>query len=150
MKYEIKKLTSTDIELVKQLFVLFKKVFNDSTITSEDVPNDTYLIALLLKKDFHIFTAIDEEKVVGGLTAYDLPMYSKEANEMYLYDLAVDQNYRRHGIASKLIYELKKYARENNVVTIFVEALESDIDAVDFYTSTNAEMQKVCHFNFEV
>jgi aminoglycoside 3-N-acetyltransferase I len=91
--------------------------------------------------------ALKEKQVVGGITGYELPMYLKEEKEMYLYDLAVDENYRRQGIASSLIEELKRYSKENNIKTIFVEAEEEDTGAVNFYKSLKAEELRAQHFN---
>lgn len=50
--------------------------------------------------------------VVGGLAAYVLPMFEQERSEVYIYDLAVDDAYRRRGIATALIRGLQRVAAE--------------------------------------
>jgi len=150
MHYEIKKLGTNDVALAQELFILFKKVFNEGDIHSSDVQDDAYIKTLLEKKDFHVFVAIADDNVIGGLTAYEFPMYLKKEKEMYLYDLAVDENHRRKGAAKSLIQGLKEYAQQNDVATIFIEANIGDTEAIEFYKSINADMEEVKHFNIVV
>jgi len=150
MLYQIKKLETSDISLAQQLFILFKRVFDQVDINVLDLPDKKYLQDLLVKNSFCVFVAVADGEVVGGLTAYEFDMYMEKAKEAYLYDLAVHENYRRQGIARSLIIKLQEYAKENNIATIFVEAHAEDIDAIDFYKSINAEMEQVCHFNMVI
>lgn len=83
MQYQIKKLEPTDLSLAVELFILFKKVFDDVAIQESDLPNEKYLMNLLKKDSFHIFIALAENKVIGGLTAYELDMYMKKEKEAY-------------------------------------------------------------------
>ncbi len=147
MFYQIKKLGVDDLALAQDVFMLFKKVFDGETINRKDLPEEDYLKQLLGKSTFHIFAAIADGKIVGGLTAYEFEMYLKKEKEAYLYDLAVDEAYRRQGMAGALINAAKFYARENNISILFVEAHEEDIGAIEFYRSLGAEMEKVAHFN---
>ncbi len=48
-----------------------------------------------------------EEDIIGGLTAHELPSTYFEANEVYVYDLAVHPNFQKKGIGRRLIEELK-------------------------------------------
>jgi aminoglycoside 3-N-acetyltransferase I len=132
------------------LFVLFKRVFDGIEIAVEILPDDDYLEELLSKNTFHIFAAIHDGVIVGGITAYELPMYFKKEKELYLYDLAVDASFRRNGIAVALIKQLKLYAVANNIATIFVEALADEPEAIAFYRAAGAQMERVCHFNFDI
>ena len=147
MDFTILKLERKDLQLAKDLFMLFDKIFQEEGQANATLPNDNYLNKLLAQTSFHVFVALSDGKVIGGLTAYELTMYMKMEKEMYLYDLGVSDDFRRKGVASKLIKELKKYARDNNISTIFVEANEEDAGAVEFYKSLGAEMENVKHFN---
>ena len=146
----IKQLNANDPALAQEVFILFRRVFDEVEIRSSDLPEASYIKSLLDKNSFHVFAAISDNKVVGGLTAYDLEMYLKKEKEMYLYDLAVDENYRRQGIARALIEKLKDHAKHNNVSTIFVEAHREDVEAIEFYKSLDADMEDVCHFNISI
>jgi aminoglycoside 3-N-acetyltransferase I len=147
MSYEIKKFGPDDISLAQETFLLFKKVFDGIDITSKELPDEPYLKHLLATPTFHMWGAMADNKIVGGLTAYEFEMYLKKEKEAYLYDLAVDEKYRRQGIARALVDAAKQYAKEHGVSTLLVEAQEEDVGAVEFYHSLNAEMQKVVHFN---
>jgi ribosomal protein S18 acetylase RimI-like enzyme len=150
MQYEIRKLGISDTSLAQELFILFRKVFDDEDVQVPDLPDEDYIKGLLSKDGFHVFVALAEDKVVGGLTAYELDMYVKKEKEAYLYDLAVDKRHRRQGVARSLITALQEYAKENNIHTIFVEAHAEDVEAIDFYTSIHAEMEDVKHFNINL
>lgn len=147
MKYQIKKLETDDICLVQQLLILFKKVFDAIDTDVSELPDPAYLKNILAKDGFYVLSALAENRVVGGLTAYVFDMYLKKDKEMYLYDLAVDEDYRRQGVAGSLINALREHAKKNNVSTIFVEAHIEDVGAINFYKSMNAEMEEVRHFN---
>ena len=147
MSYEIRKIGSNDLALAQGIFLLFKKIFDGIEMPLSELPDEEYLKHLLATPTFHLWGAIADDKIVGGLTAYKFEMYLKEEKEAYLYDLAVDEKYRRQGIARSLINAAKEYSREHNISTLFVEAEEQDLGAIEFYRSLNAETQKVIHFN---
>ena len=72
--------------------------------------------------------------VAGGLAAYELRKFEQERSEIYIYDLAVRQAYRRQGIATALIEHLKRIAAERGAYVIFVQADYGDDPAVALYT----------------
>ena len=84
------------------------------------------------------------------MTGFELPLLSKKEKEVYLYDLGVDADYRRRGIAHALVSELKVHARDNRASLVFVEAECGDTEAVHFYKSLGAEELEVIHFNIRV
>jgi aminoglycoside 3-N-acetyltransferase I len=43
---------------------------------------------------------------------------------------------------------LTEYGKRSNIKTIFVEAHQQEIQAVNFYHSVNGSAEKVVHFNF--
>ena len=94
--------------MAQNVFILFKKVFDEVDITAKELPEEKYLEHLLATPTFHIFAAIADGKIVGGLTAYEFEMYLKKEKEAYLYDLAVDKDYRRQGIARALMDRIKR------------------------------------------
>jgi aminoglycoside 3-N-acetyltransferase I len=138
MNYEIKRLKESDLNLFKELLLVFSQAFGDEVADTQDLPDDSYLTALLTKSDFYALVALSPEGVVGGLTGYELILPTKKKKELYLYDLAVDEKHRKQGIATSLMNELKMHARENNISLIFVEAESADIEAIGFYRSLKA------------
>jgi aminoglycoside 3-N-acetyltransferase I len=96
---------------------------------------DSYLGNLLGKEHFIVLVAMEEHKVVGGLTAYILDKFEQERKEIYIYDLAILENHRRQGIARKLIVKLKQIGKELGAYVIFVQADRGDTSAINLYKS---------------
>src|ERR1700749_3014753 len=109
MHFAIKKLEIGDTELFKQLLWFYQV---DDEVTEPVVPSEKYLRKLLSKDDLHILVAIVDYQLVGGLTAFELPMYKEEVNEIFLYEIAVEPLYRKMGVATVLIEELKNICRK--------------------------------------
>jgi aminoglycoside 3-N-acetyltransferase I len=112
MEYVYKQLRENDIDLFRRLNRMFGKAFEDIPTYQDKQPSDEYLHALLAKPHIIPLVAMDGEEVVGGLVAYVLEKFEQERSEVYIYDLAVDEQHRRKGIATRLINELKTIAKE--------------------------------------
>jgi len=144
--FEIKKLTQEDLPSFKLLIKLFNTVFE------EDRPcigSDANSLKLLGSKNFIAFAAISESNVIGGITAYELPMVYSDSSEVMLYDMAVKSEYQRMGIGRGLIQTLKEYCIKNDIETFFVMAHEEDIHAIEFYHATGGKSEKVVNFFYE-
>lgn len=80
-----------------------------------------------------------------------LPKIDQERSEIYLYDLAVAIEYRRQGIATRLITELKSVAKTFGAYTIFVQADNEDFEAVALYTKLSSGIEtNITHFDIDV
>ncbi|HXP50720.1 MAG TPA: GNAT family N-acetyltransferase [Bacteroidia bacterium] len=141
----IKRLGKKDIVLFKNLISLFNEVFE---IKKHKSAKKSYLQKVLKESSFISIVAICDDKIVGGLTAYELPMYYSKYSEVLIYDMAVLTEFQRKGIGKKLISALKKYCRKKGIQYIFVPANEEDAHALAFYTSTGGKPEKVVHFNY--
>jgi aminoglycoside 3-N-acetyltransferase I len=86
--------------------------------------------------------------VVGGLAAYVLEKFEQERREIYIYDLAVAEQHRRKGIATRLINELRQIARERGAYVIYVQADIIDEPAVKLYESLG-KREEVLHFDIK-
>ena len=85
--YTIQKLAPCDTDLAKELFRFFQ---TDDGVAEPVIPTDKYINALLLRDDFHVVVALENDILIGGLTAYELAMYKEEIKEMFLYEIAVE------------------------------------------------------------
>jgi aminoglycoside 3-N-acetyltransferase I len=144
---QIKRIDTKDVADLKKLVGLFNSVFE---IENNPVAGDRHLGNLLRNPHFIALSAKANQKIIGGLPAYELPAYTGDFSEMYIYDIAVKSNYQRKGIGKMLIEELKVYCHANSIKTVFVEAHEKDTHAVDFYHAAKATAEKVVHFNFDI
>jgi aminoglycoside 3-N-acetyltransferase I len=140
---EYKKLQRGDDSEFSELVVLFNKEFESS-----DYVNFTNIKRLLNNPNFTCFVAYRNNRVVGGLTAYELEMYDQEESSMYLYDLAVNKEYQRKGIGSKLVSEIMDYCRSKKIKDLFVQADAVDDHAIQFYKKIGGEQAKTFHFTF--
>jgi aminoglycoside 3-N-acetyltransferase I len=146
MDYTIRQLTSPDLDLLKQLLKVFGEAFQDIETYQDHLPTDAYLLNLLGKENFIVVVAILQKQVVGGLAAYVLDKFEQNRREIYIYDLAVAENHRRKGIATRLIQELQSIARDRKAYVIFVQADPPDMPAVKLYESVGTK-EEVYHFD---
>ena len=140
---EIKRLTKENVLIFKSLVHLFNTVFEED---ESNIGNEKHLSDLLGNNHFIALVALHGGEVVGGLTAYELPLYYSRPSEIFLYDLAVSIKHQRKGIGKRLIQKLKEYCAENHIQEFFVLAHEEDEHAVEFYRATGGRSEKVVNF----
>lgn len=127
---------------------LFGKAFGEPETYSAAPPSDAYLADLLGRPGIFVLTALSGEEVVGGLVAYQLDKFEQERSEIYIYDLAVDENWRRQGVATALITDLRRIARERGAWMVFVQGDYGDDPALALYGKLGTR-EEVLHFDIE-
>ncbi len=147
MTINIKQLAPTDTRYAQELILLWSKDDHD---VEPQIPSKTYLKTQLTKGSFHVYVALDDDQVVGGLTAYELNMFDKEVTEMFLYEIGVTANYRRQGIAKKLIDALKKTCYQNNIPIIFVGTSLDNEAAKLLYETTGGDLEITPWYTYEL
>ena len=133
---------------LRELLLVFAESFEDHDSYLSAVPSDEYLDKLLSREDFIPLVAVVDGKVVGGLAAYVLQKFEQERSEIYIYDLAVLEEYRRRHIATGLINKLREIAREIGAYVIYVQADHCDDPAIKLYESLGTR-EDVLHFDTE-
>ncbi|WP_221390223.1 GNAT family N-acetyltransferase [Dyadobacter sp. NIV53] len=141
----IQRLHSKSIQHFTELIYVFEDVFEMKNFV---IPNQRYLVQLLNEKNFHVFIALQKNKVIGGLTAYTLPAYYSESPSVYIYDLAVKTEFQRQGIGKMLITNVNDYCKSIGVEEVFVQADLEDAHAIEFYRSTGGLSENVIHFTY--
>ena len=144
--YTYQRLSAEHVQTLKQLLGVFGEAFGDMDAYQSAVPRDEYLQSLLTKPHFIALAAVTGDQVVGGLAAYVLEKFEQERQEIYIYDLAVQEQHRRKGIATKLINEIRKIARERGAYVIYVQADKVDDAAIKLYESVGTK-EDVFHFD---
>ncbi len=91
----IKRLGKKDVLLFENLNKLFYEVFEMGNYTPV---KKAYLEKLLNNTHFIVFVAICNGEVIGGFTAFELPMYYAEYSEVLIYDMAVHSKFQRKGV----------------------------------------------------
>jgi aminoglycoside 3-N-acetyltransferase I len=81
--------------------------------------------------------------------AYELDKLEKARREFYIYDLAVDADHRRRGVATALIEHLRGIAARRGAWVIYVQADHGDDPAIALYQKLGTR-EDVLHFDFAV
>jgi aminoglycoside 3-N-acetyltransferase I len=150
MGFTTKRLDAADLAAMKALLRLFGEVFGDVDTYQGAVPSDAYLLGLLRDETFFAVAAHDEHgATIGALAAYELKKFEQERSEIYIYDLAVDANHRRKGVATALIRTLGEAARKRGAYVMFVQADvgEEDEAANALYRKLASEMIVANHYD---
>ena len=145
MEISIERLSNYDIKKFTELIHVFEDVF---AMKNLKMPDEIYLQQLLKKKDFFVFVALINNKVVGGLTSYVMQQYYSKLPLVYIFDLAVKTELQRQGIGKMLIEGNNSYCKSIGVEAVMVQADEADDYAISFYHSTGATAEKVIHFDY--
>ena len=140
------RLVPGDCLLFGAMLDLFAESFGDPESYSNARPTPAYRQALLARTDVVALVALAGQTVVGALVAYELPKFEQERSEFYIYDLAVAEKWRRCGIATAMIDELKTIAKANAGWVVYVQADYGDEPAVALYSKLGTR-EDVMHFD---
>jgi len=127
---------------------LFGEVFGDEGYHGPP-PGGDHLRKLLSDPKFIALVAWLDGEMAGALAAYELVKFEAERSEIYIYDLAVREEWRRQGVATALIEALKPIAREAGAWVIYVQADPPDAPAVALYDKLGTR-EEVFHFDISV
>ena len=147
MDFEIKKPGAANIQLAKDLFLLYQI---DDGINKPIIPSDKFLYDILSRDTFHVIVACEGGVVIGGLTAYELDMYKEEIIEVFLYEVAVDPLYRKNGIAKALIEFLKKICVSKGIREMYVGTEKDNEPAIKMYKTTGGKMDEIEWFVYDI
>ena len=145
----VQRLGPGDINSVHAMLTMFGEAFGEIETYGAARPSDDYLARLLGSERFIALAALEEAAVVGGLVAYVLDKFEQERSEIYIYDLAVAEPYRRTGIATALIESLRTIAPQLGAYVIFVQADPVDAPAVALYSKLG-KREDVLHFDIAI
>jgi aminoglycoside 3-N-acetyltransferase I len=149
MDYTYQQIGVSDLSLLKALLAVFGEAFGEPDTYQGAVPSDPYLQALLGKPHFIALAALHGRHVVGGLAAYELEKFERARSEVYIYDLAVQEDHRRKGVATGLIRALGGIAKARGAYVMYVQADRGDDPAIRLYESLGTR-EDVHHFDIPV
>jgi aminoglycoside 3-N-acetyltransferase I len=142
MSLKIKRLTKKDLAIARQSFIKF---INEG----QTVSDDKHLLNLLGKKSFYGLVALQNDIIVGRLTAYEFEMYHDNTREVYLYEVDVDEAYQNQGIGSQLIEFAKKICEKRGVNYMFVGTEADNLPAQKLYDKTGGKLEGYLpHYEF--
>jgi aminoglycoside 3-N-acetyltransferase I len=144
--FEVLRLRSGNLLLARAMNALFSDAFEEPEHYADAPPGDSYLERLLANPDAIALIARSGGQVIGALTAYTLHKFEQARSEIYIYDLAVAQAWRRRRVATALINTAIKIAKETGAWAVFVQADYGDDPAVALYTKLGTR-ENVIHFD---
>jgi aminoglycoside 3-N-acetyltransferase I len=144
--FTVHALTPADLGQLRKLNELFAEAFHERGAYCSSPPGDGYVRDLLADRHTIVLVALVDLDVAGGLVAYELRKFEQEGSEIYLYDLAVGEGFRRRGIASALLERLCRMACERRVACVFVQADYVDAPAIALYEKVGVR-EEVLHFD---
>jgi len=143
---QIQRLTSADVASLRALNALFSRAFEDPDTYEAMPPDDDYLRKLLGLDHVIALVAIHGKDVIGGLVAYELQKFERARREIYIFDLGVDEPFRRQGVATALLQRLREIAAERQAWVVYVQADYGDEPAIALYQKLGVR-EDVMHFD---
>lgn len=144
--FTVDALTPADVGQLRRLNELFAEAFHEHETYRAAPPRDAYVRDLLADRHTIVLVARVDADVAGGLIAYELRKFEQERSEIYIYDLAVGEGFRRRGIASALLERLCRIALDRGASAVFVQADYVDAPAIALYEKVGVR-EEVLHFD---
>ena len=122
--------------LIKEL-ALYEKAPDEVIVTIEDMERDGFGENPV----FNFFVAEVDGKIVG-ISLYYVKYSTWKGKCIFLEDIIVTEQYRKHGIGKKLFDEVVKVSKELNVQRLEWHVLDWNKPAIRFYEKINSNLNK--------
>lgn len=129
----VKRIIEVDQSLVNQLNQTFKKGEPDGKSGEWNLENASKFVA---HEDNIFLLAYVDNNIAGMISAYKLQRMDDRESEMFFYEIGVNKDFRRLGVARALIEELKRITKMMGVSGMFVLTNRSNLPAMKLYEST--------------
>jgi ribosomal protein S18 acetylase RimI-like enzyme len=96
----------------------------------------------------HLVLGYVDDRLAGFASAVEVSHPDKRG-ELFLNEIAVMEEARRHGVASALIDELRRLGRERDCVSMWVLTEETNVPAMGLYRSTGGHWDGDSQVMFE-
>ena len=141
MNFTIRKGVKADLpqvlNLIKEL-AIYERAPLEVTVTVEEMEQDGFSNNPIFK----FFVAETDNKIVG-ISLYYIKYSTWKGKCVFLEDIIVTEQLRKHGIGKKLFDEVVKVAKETKVKRLEWQVLDWNEPAIKFYEKLNS------HFDSE-
>lgn len=127
---------SATLDLIKELAV-YENAPDEVIVTIEDMERDGFGENSV----FNFFVAEVDGKIVG-ISLYYVKYSTWKGKCIFLEDIIVTEQYRKHGIGKKLFDEVVKVSKELNVQRLEWQVLDWNEPAIRFYEKINSNLNK--------
>ena len=146
---KVRRLDPGDLAGFRAMNAVFSEVFGEPENYAAHPPDDSYALGWLANRDHIAVLAEVDGAPAGALAGYVLRKFEQARAEAYIYDLAVAEAHRRRGLATAMIAEVRRVAREVGAWTVFVQAdiIPEDEPARALYRKLASEEITALHFD---
>ncbi len=145
---KLRRLSGADLPAMRGLLALYAEAFEMPAEYLDKQPDDDWLGHLLQRPDFISLIAEREDgQIIGGLSAYLLQKFEQPRQEIFIYDLAVAEAWRRRGVASQMLGWMCREADRLGAWVIIIEAEKGDEPAIQLYRKMASSEEMAHHFN---
>ncbi|MES2138091.1 MAG: GNAT family N-acetyltransferase [Bacteroidota bacterium] len=127
---------SAALDLIKEL-ALYENAPDEVIVTIEDMERDGFGENPI----FNFFVAELDGKIVG-IALYYVKYSTWKGKCIFLEDIIVTEQYRKHGIGKKLFDEVVKVSKGLNVERLEWQVLDWNEPAIRFYEKINSNLDK--------
>lgn len=140
-----------EIAAFRKMNAIFSDVFGEPENYADHPPGDAYAHDWLANPANIAILGLVDDEPAGAIGAYVLQKFEQARAEVYIYDLAVRERHRRKGVASAMIAETRRVARECGAWTVFVQAdiIPEDEPARALYRKLSHSEITALHFDIE-
>jgi len=124
------------LKLIKEL-ADYENASDQVTITLNDLEQDGFG-----NHPWYWFLVAEKDNEIIGLSFYWIRYSTWKGKFLFLEDFVIKEEYRRHGIGSKLFEETIKICKQLNLNGMIWQVLDWNSPAIDFYKKFNAEISK--------
>ena len=148
----IRKATHNDIprilELLSQVNDVHAEGRPDFFIKGKRKYNEEDLLKIINDDTTPVFVCEENDDIKGYAfcVIQDLSQCDnlRPDKSLYIDDICVDENYRRHGVGKKLYEHVLQFAKEEKCFNITLNVWSKNPGAQAFYESMGMTVQKVC------
>jgi GNAT superfamily N-acetyltransferase len=124
------------LKLIKEL-ADYENALDQVTITLHDLEQDGFG-----SHPCYWFLVAEKEDKIIGLSFFWIRYSTWKGKFLYLEDFVIKEEYRRHGIGSKLFEETIRICKQLNLNGMIWQVLDWNSPAINFYKKFNAEISK--------
>ena len=132
----IKKDLPSVLKLIKEL-ADYENALDQVTITLDDLEQDGFGF-----QPWYWFLVAEKDDEIIGLSFYWIRYSTWKGKFLFLEDFVIKEEYRRHGIGSKLFEETIKICKQLNLNGMIWQVLDWNSPAINFYKKFDAEISK--------
>lgn len=128
-KYDFKKLSLSDLDLVLQM----EKDFRSGFVVEENTRQ------FLLNSNNWIFACIQDKRVIGFAYGYELNRLDSKGNMLYIHEVGVLPEYQRQGIGLQILTNIKNLCKLTGICRFFLFTQKHNIAACSLYEKAGGE-----------